>query len=173
MTGDEGGAFDVSQQQARIAFDAVDPRKRESRWSSKPDPSPTRARPFQFPPGGLRTPARTFRTPPPAPSQAGRRLRLDLPEPDTQFAFVLDENEHLLDRRLIAVRNQEDLPPEIAMLRVERSERRYLVRMHHDVCLSQFPQVVEQRNRVRAGIEYLAVRLEDDFKCRTNVGYRL
>ena len=36
--------------------------------------------------------------------------------------------------------------------------------------LSQFPQVVEQRNRVRAGIEHLPVRLEDDLKCRTNLG---
>src|ERR1022692_1036726 len=45
--------------------------------------------------------------------------------------------------------------------------------MSRDMRLPQFPQVVEQRNRVRTGIEHLAVRLENDLKCRTNLGSRL
>ena len=39
--------------------------------------------------------------------------------------------------------------------------------------LPQFPQIVEQRHRVRAGIEYVAVRLEGDLKCGTIAGARL
>ena len=86
------------------------------------------------------------------------------------LAFVLDENEHVFDGRLIAVGDQKDLPPQIAVLGLEREQRRHLVRMSRDMCLSQFPQVVEQRDRVRAGIEHLAIRLEDDLKCaRTSV----
>src|SRR5207302_83151 len=57
-----------------------------------------------------------------------------------------------------------------AVLSLQRRQRRYLVRMSRDMRLSQFAQVVEQRNRVGAGIEHLPVRLEDDLKCRTNLG---
>ena len=87
---------------------------------------------------------------------------------DAHLAFVLDEHEHVLDGGPIAIGDQQNLPPEIAVLRLERSERRHLVRMRRDMRLSQFPQIVEQRNRVRAGIEHLAVRLEDDLKRRAN-----
>src|ERR1019366_5165375 len=41
--------------------------------------------------------------------------------------------------------------------------------MSGDMCLPQFAQAVEQRYRVRAGIEQVAVRFEDDFKCRPNL----
>ena len=72
MTGYEGGAFDVSQQQARVALYAVDtPKEGVEVVPRRRICFPTQARPFRFPPGGLRTPPRTARTPPPARNQAG------------------------------------------------------------------------------------------------------
>ena len=101
-------------------------------------------------------------------TKQGHRRSLVLQQPDAQFAFVLDEHEHVPDRGLIAVRDQEDVPPEIALLRFQRRQRRYLVGMGGDVGLSEFPQLIEQRYRIGAGVENLAVRLEDDLECPAN-----
>ena len=122
MTGDEGGAFDVSQQQTRIALDAVDTAK------ERVEVVPRRRIVFQR----ERVPFNSLQVVFALHHEQFERLRrhgtkqghgrgLIFPQPDTHVAFVLDENEHVLDGRLIAVGDQKDLPPEIAVLSLQRS----------------------------------------------------
>ena len=124
MRGCKGCAFDLSQQQTGVAFDAVDTSKK------RVEVVPRRRIVLQR----QRVPFNSFQMVFALQDEQFERLGrhgteqrdsrgLIFPQPDTHFAFVLDKNEDVLDSGLIAVGDQQDLPPEIALLGLQRGQR--------------------------------------------------
>jgi len=77
--------------------------------------SPVRARPAQFHRGFPRIPPQKAPAYRRYGTKQSHRLNLIFKQLDTHVAFILDEDEHVLDSRLIDFGNEENLPPQIAV----------------------------------------------------------